>query len=316
MEMILTKILSLVAALVLFISAPTSAQAMTFDRIVVFGGSVSDPGNVFALTGIANRSPYDKLDPFLIPTGAYNVGGHHLSNGATWIEQFARPLGLSRYVQPAFQGSSRDASNYAVAGARARPVPDTLDLPEQMAAFLNDVGNHAPADALYIMDFGGNDVRDALTAGDPEILSEALTVVAENLATLYTAGARKFLVLNVADIGQIPSVRILDSLFPGAAQNATFLTQAFNTGLGAVLAVIAALPDVEIAQLDIFLTVHEIVADPAAFGLTDAVHACITPNLPPFTCKTPDEFLFWDGIHPTKVVHAIFAEEAAEILEK
>jgi phospholipase/lecithinase/hemolysin len=123
-------------------------------------------------------------------------------------------------------------------------------------------------------------------------------------------------VLNVADIGQIPSVRILDSLLPGAAQNATFLTQAFNTGLGAVLAAIAALPDVEIAQLDIFLTVHEIVADPAAFGLTDAVHACITPNLPPFTCKTPDEFLFWDGIHPTKVVHAIFAEEAAEILEK
>jgi len=30
--------------------APRLVQAMTFDSIVVFGGSVSDSGNVFALT--------------------------------------------------------------------------------------------------------------------------------------------------------------------------------------------------------------------------------------------------------------------------
>ena len=192
--MILTKMLSLVAALMFFISTPISAHAMTFDRIVVFGGSVSDPGNVFALTGIANRPPYDKLDPFLVPTGAYDVGGHHLSNGATWIEQFARPLGMSRYVQPAFQGSSRDATNYAVAGARARAVPETVDLPEQVTAFLKDVGDRAPSDALYVIDFGGNDVRDALTAGDPGILNDALMAIADNLGFVYAAGARKFFV--------------------------------------------------------------------------------------------------------------------------
>ncbi len=158
-----------VLALALLI--PTWAGAIEFKRIVVFGRSVSDLGNFFSLTGITNKPPYDDVDLFLVPTGPYSVGGHHFSNGTTWIEQFARPLGLGRYVRPAFQGSSPHATNYAFGGARARDVAETLDMPEQSAAFLNDVQNRAPSDALYVIDFGGNDVRDALAAGDPESLT-------------------------------------------------------------------------------------------------------------------------------------------------
>ena len=53
---------------------------------------------------------------------------------------------------------------------------------------------------------------------------------------------------------------------------------------------------------------------PDAFGLTDVTSACVTPNIPPFTCQSPDEFLFWDGIHPSNAVHAIIANEAALVL--
>jgi phospholipase/lecithinase/hemolysin len=42
----------------------------------------------------------------------------------------------------------------------------------------------------------------------------------------------------------------------------------------------------------------------------------VTPNIPPFDCKTPDDYLFWDGIHPTRVVHGIFAQEAAALLSQ
>ena len=58
----------------------------------------------------------------------------------------------------------------------------------------------------------------------------------------------------------------------------------------------------------------ELVATPDAFGLTDVTSPCVTPNVAPFTCGTPDEFLFWDGIHPSAAVHAIIAQEAWTVL--
>jgi phospholipase/lecithinase/hemolysin len=311
---------ALIGVLALALLAPGLGQAMTFDSIVVFGGSVSDSGNFFALTGIANQPPYDQLDMFLVPTGPYSIGGHHSSNGPTWIEQFANGA-MNRYVQPAFRSANPHAANYAVAGARSTDVPLTIDMPEQVDAFFNDFGRAAPPDALYVIDFGGNDVRDALTVallgGNPDPIIEAAGFsILSNVMRLYNnAGARKFLILNVADIGQIPSIRILDNLYQAGGtimQGATDLSEGFNDLVNVLLTFLP--PDVEIAKLDVFGTVHELVANPLAHGLVNVTEACITPKVPPFSCKNPDQFLFWDGIHPTKAVQAIFAQEAADAL--
>lgn len=317
---------TLLSILAFLILAPVQAQAMDFNSIVVFGGSVSDSGNFFAVTGFANKAPYDLLDELVVPTGPYHVGGNHSSNGATWVEQFARPIGMSRYVEPAFRSASPFAANYAAAGARSTDVALTFDMPEQIATFLQDRGNVAPSDALYVIDFGGNDVRDALIValfgGNPTPIIEAAAYsVAANMLQLYNAGgqgagARKFLLLTVADIGQIPSIRILDDQLQAGGlimALASQLTQGFNAGVATLLG--AMLPaNAEIAVLDVYGTVHAMVANPSDFGLINVTDPCITPNVPPFTCNAPDGYLFWDGIHPTKIVHGIFAEEAASVL--
>jgi outer membrane lipase/esterase len=231
---------------------------------------------------------------------------------------------MSRYVQPAFKGASPYAANYAVAGARSIDVTspdDTVDMPEQVDEFLQARGNVAPSDALCVIDFGGNDVRDALQAallgGDPNaIIENAVFSIVTNMLGLYAAGARKFLVLNVADIGQLPSIRILDGQLQAGGLViglATILSQVFNTELDALLGLLLP-PDVEFAKLDVFSTVHGLVADPPNFGLVNVTDACITPNVPPFSCKKPDQYLFWDGIHPTKAVHTIFADVAGFVL--
>lgn len=301
-------------------SVPAAAQA-PFARIVVFGASLSDSGNAFALRGGTNTPPDYLLDPLLVPSAPYARGGHHFSNGATWIEQFARSRGLAGSVRPAFAASDPNATNYAVGGARAYEDGININLAAQVDAFLGQVGGVAPSDALYTIEMGGNDIRDALVAfsegrDGAAILQAANVSIAGSIGALYAAGARTFLVWRAPDVGLTPAIHTLDTFNPGAAHLATVLTQGFNAGLDGVVSRLSGIPGIRITRLDAYRLLHDLVADPAAYGLTDAVSACVTPNIPPFTCDRPDTFLFWDGIHPTKAVHAIIANEAASALTR
>ena len=109
-----------VTALVVAPAAVPSAAPSPYAGIVVFGTSLSDSGNAFALRGGTNTPPDYDLDPLLVPTAPYARGGHHFSDGATWIEQLARSFGLAVSARPAFSSQSGGATNYAVAGARPR----------------------------------------------------------------------------------------------------------------------------------------------------------------------------------------------------
>ncbi len=310
-------------ALVLLMPGWAAAQT-TYGRIVVFGDSLSDPGNAYILKGGENTPPYNdpaKLDELLIPDVPYATGGHHFSNGATWVEQLARPMGLAGNARPGFQGSISEANNYAVGGARAHEDGTHVNLATQVNTFLNAVGGTAPSDALYVVEFGGNDLRDALATGSPEgataIITEALGAIGNNIGVLYMSGARKFLIWNAPNLGLTPAIRTLDYLYPGAAQSAGYLTQAFNSNLDGLLGMLKQqLPGIEFVRFDVYQVLNDLVANPAAYGLSVVNAACIMPDVPPYECGTPDDFLFWDGMHPTQAVHGIIAQGAASALAK
>jgi phospholipase/lecithinase/hemolysin len=290
-----------------------------FDRIVVFGTSLSDPGNAFALTGENISPPGYGMTGLalltLIPDFPYAKGGNHFSNGPTWIEQLAKPIGLEWSVRPAMRESIRGSSNYAVGGTRARNgVDGEVWLSQQVTAFLRDAGPHVPSNALFVIEMGGNDIRDALALGDPAIIGAALTSIAQNIQILYGAGARKFLVWNAPNLALTPAIRTLGILDPRIPVFAEQLTLGFNANLSAILGMLSGLPGIEIVRFDAFGALNMIVARPAAFGLRDVTTACITPNVPPFQCQHPNRQLFWDGIHPTRAAHGIIALLVARTL--
>jgi phospholipase/lecithinase/hemolysin len=311
---------ALLAAATLAVTTGTvrTAAEERFDRIVVLGASLSDSGNAFALRGEVNTPPNYLLDPFLVPSAPYARGAHHFSNGATWIEQFAQSRGLAGSTRPAFLQPDSAASNYAVGAARAYEDGVNVNLSAQVDAFLQQSGGVASADALYTIEMGGNDIRDALVAyasGDPAkaalILQQANIAIANNIGALYAAGARTFLVWRAPDIGLTPAIRTLGQ---GAMTLGNGLTQGFNAALDSVVAQLSQYPGIRIVRLDAYRLLNDLVAQQDAFGLTNVTTACVTPSVAPFKCESPDEFLFWDGIHPSKAVHAIIAGEAASSL--
>ena len=294
--------------------------------LVVFGDSLSDTGNKFYITGFANTPPYSELlDFFLVADGPYTRGGLHHSNGATWIEQYARPLSQGGDVRPALRSQGK-ASNYAYGGARARPDLEIISnsnqhLPAQVDTFLADVNHSAQADSLYVIFIGANDIFDAVVALtlDPSgatsalVIKKAIKSVATEIGNLSAAGALNFVVLNAPDLGLTPAIKLIDAMFspvPGAlVMAATGFSMTYNAGLDTAL---MSAPGVEI--IDIFTEFQKLIENPQDFGLSNSEDACVTPEQPPYSCRNPDSYVFWDGVHPTKVAHGIIADVVAEAL--
>ena len=89
------------------------------------------------------------------------MGGHHFSNGATWVEQYARSIGLAGSVRPALAAAGPGATNLDVGAARAYDDGVNFKLGQQVDVFLHRSGGVTSPHALFVIEMGGNDIRDA-----------------------------------------------------------------------------------------------------------------------------------------------------------
>nr|UXE45302.1 phosphatidylcholine-sterol acyltransferase [uncultured bacterium] len=287
-----------------------SARADESRGIVFFGDSLTDSGNHYIAFGQVTRPPYQP-----VPIYPYAMGGHHFSNGPTWAEDLADELDTPVSGKPALREPGV-FTNYAVGRARARPAapvfPD-FDLGTQVGAFLTDFGGQAPANRTYVIWIGANDLFDALEALQVDstgatsmgIIQQAIGVTAESVQMLWAAGAREFLVLNLADPALTPYVRSLGPVAQGAS---TQLTAAYNGALAQVLASLGALPQIQIRQFDINAFLHTVIASPARYGLRDVQDSCLSFGVATNAVYAdPDHYLFWDGIHPTRAGHFLIS---------
>ncbi len=291
--------------------SPTVFADDDIERLFVFGDSLSDPGNAFILTGMQSVAPFQ-----LIPDAPYARGGHHFTNGKTWVEQFAKKQDTK--AKPAFLYNG--STNFAVGGSRARSVGQ-VNLTTQVGLYLNQFAGAMDEEDLFVIFIGGNDIRDSIvafaldTTGQTSalIITEALTAIQDNLTLLINSGARNFMVANAPDLSLVPAIRLQG---PQAQQVAHFFSARFNQGLAQLLAGIQGYYPVEITSLDVFALITDVVVNPDAYDMEEVLSACITPGvIAGAICDDKDEYLFWDGIHPTKKGHKLIARQALELID-
>ena len=280
----------------------SSAWAKNPHNVVhVVGDSLSDPGNLFALTGFWPPSP-----PY----------AQRSSNGPVWAEYLSAELGVpvdSRAVTGAFSGTflyqGMPVANFN--SVQDPPmIPNLPGVGEQIEGLLADFPEGLSPQALYVLWAGSNDFFLGLQ--EPGLLEQVLPQTLENLSEavcqLGTAGARHFAIGNLPDIGQTPFAL---SLGPETAASFSQTISNFNSGLEQALQNLPAACAETLMVFDTFQILQTVTASPLQFGFSNVTEPCLTfdENQVPSICVAPDNYLYWDGVHPTTAAHAILADQ-------
>lgn len=289
--------------LLLVLYIPTALPAgQQYEQLYVFGDSLSDTGNLASVVGDFPDPPYHQ---------------NRVTNGLVAVEIMAGRLGLPLHTSLHLIGAAT-GNNYAVAGAssvRSEPI----DLNAQVALFLANHGGVAPANALYVMFIGGNDVRMGRDTVDwpaaVQKVEEAAQTIATQIQVLAASGAKHWLVVNAPDIGRIPETRLIAEAtgMSGLPARATALTVLFNTTLKRQVHLLEEENDIEAQYFDLYKLSDRIIDKGDKLGFTNTTDACFSSELGQFNpgCNYGYNFnqYFWfDEIHPTARVHAMVGE--------
>ena len=316
---------SLLAAAFVFVSG-TAMAVPAYSGVYVFGDSLSDRGNL-AETGFLQT-----LAGQPVTSNYPNPPSNHdsFTNGPVAVQLVAQSFGYNadpslfvsgfKDTHGLFGGLSYvPGGNYAVAGATAAAAPlvsggvPGANLPQQIGAFGIATGGTADPNALYILFIGGNDVRGAAKNGTgAAAVTQGVNAEITALQTLVSEGGRQFLVVNVPNVGSIPEF-VQDN--PTLAGAATTYSNQYDAQLAAGINALTLPTGTSVTRFDLYAYNASITANYAALGFTNATDRCFTQT-PVSPAATPgcgpnganiDQYLYWDSIHPSGRVQALWA---------
>jgi len=268
-------LLCALVVLALLVCAPI-ANAAPFSSIFVYGDSRADLGNIYAASGgtIPLSPPY------------YNG---RFSNGPLTVEYMASIL-HSPLTSFAWGGATTGIGNSGDGGTQTSF--GIFGLPGMETQVANTLGLIPPAlipTSLFVV-WGGPD--DFISGGTVQQgVIDVLTIV----GALRQAGAKNILVPGMPDLSLTPE-------FYGSAIAGGF-SQAFDLTLQ------ANLPS-GVTYFDTFGFMHYVVANPGMFGFTNVTDPCLV-DVTQLPCANPDQYLFWDDLHPTTAADKILAAQFA-----
>lgn len=197
------------------------------------------------------------------------------------------------------------------------------------------------AKSIFVFCIGSNDFgliylrMNQTSRPKPEEFVKRLSdLLARNLELIYKSGARKFLVFNIPPVGCPPGF--------DCAQDPNVVVNMYNRILETKIKQLRSrLPNSFIVLADIFKLVRTILDNPSAYGewslhlqlqlelfgvrffllsyqihadislfcgnigfKVDVEHPCLKDHI---LCANRDEYLLWDGVHPTQAADKVFA---------
>jgi phospholipase/lecithinase/hemolysin len=313
----------------IFLATPilVNAQAPVFTQVIVFGDSLSDDGNIAHRVRDTFGFSYPSSNP------AFNYSDYRFTDDTntspaanlyvgTWHEQLEKTfLGLA-----VAKNSLDGGTDYAFGGATTEdgaqdrtiinnPFPFgggeftiTIDnMGKQINDYLASHGHAADANALYILWGGGNDLFDDYSA---QSVTNTATRVGMLIIRLANAGARKFLVPNVPPLGAVPNSFGDPNRVAGLDQaSASYRTQ-LSSAVGSVVSGFKGNGIIiHVYNLDVWLDVIRVLGQPAKYNFINTIDSAQGQS-----GVNPDEYLFWDDIHPTTAGHHELANEANRLL--
>ncbi|MGG4625663.1 autotransporter outer membrane beta-barrel domain-containing protein [Serratia odorifera] len=339
------------AALAVALAFCLALPAMAYDRVYVFGDSLSDSGN-------NGRFTYD--------------GSQHL----LYDEALAQRIGQ------ALVASDNGGDNYAAGGGVAVPALNPADnTQDQLQRYFSRVNGQADGDGLYIHWIGGNDLAAAALnpATATSVSYHSAAAAAMQVRSLLDAGAGTVVVPTVPNIGSTPQLMELivqQALAPvqATALQAAYATlnalatpddaarqQAIHQALSAAAAQGSNNPQVQqviaaqliaaydnlreqagqltdfynssedrllaqgggnIVRVDVNKLFGEAIANPQQFGFTNTAGMACPAGVSSAVCTgaTPgfdnrQSFLFADHFHPSPQAHLLIADYIQAVLD-
>ena len=277
-------------------AAAGSASAQTYNRLVVFGDSLSDNGNLYLASG--------RTQP---PSPPYFQG--RFSNGPVFTERLG-------FAAANFNGPVTGSINLAYGGSRTdNNVAFPPGMRQQLTTYLGRGGVFGAGDLVSVLG-GANNIFQAIpiagvTATPLAAINPTLTAAVADMNFLVndiaSRGAGTILVTNLPRLGITPQFRTSP-----ASALADYAGSTFNSGLqSALITTAASRTSTNIILFDLAKVSDVLAGSPGRFGLTNVTEACFNGVT---VCANPDSYLYFDGVHPTSAGHRLIASLSADYL--
>jgi phospholipase/lecithinase/hemolysin len=317
---------------------------------------------------IANLVAKVKLVPVL-PGQPY--WKYRFSNGKIWAEYLAEMMSIQKgdddvYLNRAFGGSWASTYDYQLTVWNlirhplgtiknlivGKLVPPSLGLTVQAYLLEHQTLNDQ---SVYFIYSGGNDYINVLFFEDnynTDVMSTYIDNVLDSITSamqkLVKAGAKRFVVMGVPNIGETPKfVKTTDRDVLNAA-----VEQHNQRLMKRIEAMKEQNPELDILYVDTQDYLQRALVDPEKYGFYNVKDACIDVKFPMFhkiinrtpfphnyvmqymqvlqyrdssfapgetnyrVCDAPEDYLFWDEIHPSTKAHHLMAYEVCLEMSK